>query len=155
VTAGHELDVGYPDSPIVDATTAPAAGVVPGQRVPDAGPVVRADGTTTSLRELTRHAGLQVWVCVGTDPPDAALAATAPLAGAVAVKIIVIADRPPPPRGEVEFLADPALHVHGRLGALHDAMYVVRPDGYLGARIEPPDLRRMTDHLRQYGLTGR
>jgi 2-polyprenyl-6-methoxyphenol hydroxylase-like FAD-dependent oxidoreductase len=153
VTAGHELDVAYPDSPIVGPSNAAGAvGVIPGQRVPDAGPVVLADGTATSLRELMRHPGVQVWACVGTDPPDAALAVLAPIAGAVAVKVVVIADRPPPPRDGVEIVADPTLRVHGRLGALQDALFVVRPDGYLGARIAPPDLAALTEHLRQLGL---
>jgi hypothetical protein len=52
----------------------------------------------------------------------------------------------------VEPLADAALRVHGRLGAAGAAAFVVRPDGYLGFRCEPPDAARLAGHLGQLGL---
>jgi hypothetical protein len=42
--------------------------------------------------------------------------------------------------------------VHGRLGALTDAAYVVRPDGYLGFRCDPPDADALAEHLGAFGL---
>jgi 2-polyprenyl-6-methoxyphenol hydroxylase-like FAD-dependent oxidoreductase len=48
VEAGHELTVGYEGSPIVEGDTrSESLGVLPGDRVPDAGPLVRVDGSVT------------------------------------------------------------------------------------------------------------
>ena len=152
VQAGHGLDVAYLASPIIGPVPAGALGVLPGQRIPDAGPLVHGDGTVTSLRELIRHPGLQIWSCVGTDQPNTAASLLAPIADSVPVRVIMIADRPPPTQGRVEVLADPSVHVHGRLGAVHDATYIVRPDGYLSARIEPPDVDVLVTHLQRLGV---
>jgi 2-polyprenyl-6-methoxyphenol hydroxylase-like FAD-dependent oxidoreductase len=154
VEAGHELGVAYPDSPIVDAAVAAGApGVAPGARVPDAGPLVEAGGSVTSLRELLRAAEPQLWLCAGGAGPAAALSLAGRFAPAVRTRVFVIADRPPPGPSDVELLADPALRVHGRLGAVSEAAYVVRPDGYLGFRCEPPEAERLADHLGLLGLS--
>jgi 2-polyprenyl-6-methoxyphenol hydroxylase-like FAD-dependent oxidoreductase len=153
VEAGHELAVGYPDSPAVGGD-APACvpGVLPGGRIPDAGPLVRADGSPTSLRELVRDVRLQLWLCAGSSGAARALALAERLAARVVTTVFVIADTPPAGRSGVEVIADPGLHAHGRLGAVADAAFVVRPDGYLGFRCEPPDEARLAAHLESLGL---
>ena len=153
VEAGHELGVGYPDSTVVGGDGPMGTpGVPPGARVPDAGPLVRADGSPTSLRELMRDVRLQLWLCAGASDAEPALALAERLAPRIAATVFVIADRPPPGRPGVEVIADPALRVHGRLGAVADAAFVVRPDGYLGFRCEPPDETRLAAHLELLGL---
>jgi hypothetical protein len=84
--------------------------------------------------------------------PDAAPALAARFAPVVRARVFVIADRPPRGPAGVEVLADPALRVHGRLGAVAATAYVVRPDGYLGFRCEPPNAGRLADHLGLLGL---
>jgi hypothetical protein len=154
VEAGYELGVAYPDSPIVGgAVAAGAPRVAPGGRVPDAGPLVDAEGSVMSLRELLRVPEPQLWPCAGGTGLDAALALVVRFAPAVRTRVFVIADRPPRRRAKVELLADPALRAHGRLGAVAKAAYVVRPDGYLGFRCEPPDAERLADHLGLLGLS--
>jgi 2-polyprenyl-6-methoxyphenol hydroxylase-like FAD-dependent oxidoreductase len=154
VEAGHELGVAYLDSPIVaGAAPAGAPGVIPGRRVPDAAPLVDAEGSVTSLRELLRAAEPQLWLCAGGAGLDEALALTERFSPALRTRVFVIADRPPPGPPGVELLADPGLRVHGRLGAVSEAAYVVRPDGYLGFRCEPPDAARLADHLGLFGLS--
>jgi 2-polyprenyl-6-methoxyphenol hydroxylase-like FAD-dependent oxidoreductase len=154
VEASHELGVAYRDSPIVGGDVpAGALGVLPGQRIPDAGPLVRRDGSTTSLRELLRPSQLQLWVCTGTSPPTSALALAKRFASALAVTVLVIADRPPSEPAEVEVVADPELRAHGRLGAVADVAYVVRPDGYLGFRCEPPKAAQLERHLALLGTS--
>ena len=75
VEAGHELAVAYPDSPIVGGDPSPEGlGIAPGGRIPDAGPLVRPDGSVASLRDLLRDPGVQLWIAAGVGPPDAALA---------------------------------------------------------------------------------
>ena len=153
VEAGHELGVGYPDSPLVGGEApAGAPGVLPGARIPDAAPLIRADGSPTSLRELLRDRRPQLWLCAGASGTEHALALAETLAARIAATVFVIADRPPAGRPGVELIADPALRAHGRLGAVADAAFVVRPDGYLGFRCEPPDEARLAAHLALVGL---
>lgn len=64
--------------------------------------------------------------------------------------VIVVGDVPPAIAGAVAFLADPELAVHGRLGAVADTAYVVRPDGYLAYRGEPPAATSLAAFLRAF-----
>jgi hypothetical protein len=80
------------------------------------------------------------------------LALTERFAASLRCTVLVIADRPPAAPRRVEALADPELRAHGRLGAVADAAYVVRPDGYLGFRCEPPDAARLAEHLALLGV---
>ncbi len=153
VEAGHELAVAYPDSPIVGGDPpAGGDGVAPGGRVLDAGPLVRPDGTVVSLRDLLRDPGTQLWVAAGVGPPDDALALAARFAPRVRARVFVTGELPASGPPGVEPLADAALRVHGRLGAAGPAAFVVRPDGYLGFRCEPPDAARLAGHLGHLGL---
>jgi 2-polyprenyl-6-methoxyphenol hydroxylase-like FAD-dependent oxidoreductase len=153
VEASHELAVAYPDSPIVGGDPPPdGAGVAQGGRIPDTGPLVRPDGTVARLRDLLRDPGPQLWVAAGVGPPDAALALAAELAPVLRARVFVTGELPASGPPGVEPLADAALRVHGRLGAAGAAAFVVRPDGYLGFRCEPPDAARLAGHLGQLGL---
>jgi 2-polyprenyl-6-methoxyphenol hydroxylase-like FAD-dependent oxidoreductase len=153
VESGHELAVAYPDSPIVAGDAPPDGdGPAPGSRVPDAGPLVRPDGSLTSLRELLRDPGVQLWVAAGVGPPDEALALAGRVAPLVRARVVVTGELPASGPPGVEVLADAALRVHGRLGVATAAALVVRPDGYLGFRCEPPDLDRVAGHLGRLGL---
>jgi 2-polyprenyl-6-methoxyphenol hydroxylase-like FAD-dependent oxidoreductase len=153
VESGHELVVAYDPSPVVGGEVAAGGlGVAPGQRVPDAGPLIRADGSTTSLRELLHDPDLQIWLCAGTDTGLAGTEAVQGLASQVSTLVFVVANRPQERRGSVELIADPGLRGHGRLGAVANAAYVVRPDGHLGFRCEPPDADRVAGYLSGLGL---
>ena len=153
VEAGHELAVAYPDSPIVGGDAPPGGlGVAPGGRIPDAGPLVRPDGSVASLHELLRDPGPQVWACAGVGPPDAAMALAARFAPLVRARVLVTGELPAAGPPGVEVLADAGLRAHGRLGATEEAAFVVRPDGYLGFRCEPPDPARIAGHLGRLGV---
>lgn len=153
VEAGHELGIAYPESAVVaGGMPAGALGVLPGRRVPDAGPLLRPDGSSTSLRELLRTPQLQLWVCAGAGEHEAAIELAERFARALRVTVFVIADSAPATPDGVESLADPALRAHGRLGAVSNAVYVVRPDGYLAFRCEPPDAAWLADRLSSIGV---
>jgi 4,5-epoxidase len=154
VEAGHQLHVGYRDSPIVGHAGGEHAddpGPRPGDRVPNAGPLERADGTLTTLDELMRAPALLAIACVGTGPRGPATEALAEVrrwfVDRVRTYLIVIGEAGASPGGEVEILSDRRLRVHGRLGAVHDVALVVRPDGYLGFRCEPPREDALVGHL--------
>jgi 2-polyprenyl-6-methoxyphenol hydroxylase-like FAD-dependent oxidoreductase len=153
--AGHELAVAYPESPIIGGEPPPGGpGVAPGGRIPDAGPLVRQDGSATGLRELLREPRMQLWVCAGAGALAPSLGLAARFAPALRARVIVPGEAPPPAPPGVEALADATLAVHGRLGAVREAAFVVRPDGYLGFRAEPPDADRIAGHLGRLGVTG-
>jgi hypothetical protein len=53
---------------------------------------------------------------------------------------------------DVETVADTELTAHGRFGAVRPTLALVRPDGYLAYRGEPPDAARLDAFLaRAYG----
>jgi 2-polyprenyl-6-methoxyphenol hydroxylase-like FAD-dependent oxidoreductase len=153
VESGHELGIGYPDSAVVAGRMpAGALGVLPGRRVPDAAPLLRADGSPTSLRELLRAPELQLWLCTGAGAREQTLELAERFRPGLRTTVFVVADRPPAGPAAVEVLADPTLRVHGRLGAVSDAAYVVRPDGCLAFRCEPPDGAWLEARLRSIGV---
>ena len=153
VESGHELGVAYPESPVAAGRVPPGAlGVLPGRRVPDAGPLLAPDGGSTSLRVLLRDPEPQLWLCAGAGRPDEAIALAERFAPSLRVRLFVISDRPPAVPEGVEPFADPGLHAHGRLGAVANAAYVVRPDGHLGFRCEPPDGDWLAGRLRAIGI---
>jgi hypothetical protein len=126
----------------------------PGAADPDAGPLLLHDGSRTSLRELLRSPELQLWICAGSGPTGDALALAERFAPALRAVVLVIADRPPAAAPGVDVVADPELRAHGRLGAVADTACVVRPDGHLGFRCEPPDAARLGQHLAVLGVSG-
>ncbi len=156
VEAGHELAVAYPDSPIVGGDPPPGGvGVGPGGRVLDAGPHVRPDGAVTSLRELLRAPGLQLWVLTGAGPPGEALALAARLAPLVTARVVLAGELPSPAPAGVEVLADAALSAHGHLGVEEPTAFVVRSDGFAGFRCAPPDDGRISRRLGHLGIGAR
>lgn len=71
------------------------------------------------------------------------------LGSLVSACLVVIADGAPASAGPITILADPALAAHGRLDAAVDTVYLVRPDGYLAFRGEPPDPEPIEAYLRR------
>jgi hypothetical protein len=53
--------------------------------------------------------------------------------------LIVPHELPEDLAGRGEILLDPRGELHHRYGARSECLYVVRPDGYIGFRSQPPD----------------
>jgi 2-polyprenyl-6-methoxyphenol hydroxylase-like FAD-dependent oxidoreductase len=172
VETGHGLRIDYRSSPLVAGHRGDRhsrgrhpvtwTGPAPGDRVYAPGPLVTADDTTTSLREILRGTAHQLLILAG-EADAATLQAYADLAARavarfrpwLAAHAIVVADRPPSVTAPgVTVLADPGFGVHGHLGAVADTLYLVRPDGYLGYRAEPPDGARLADYFAGLGFAG-
>jgi hypothetical protein len=51
--------------------------------------------------------------------------------------------------GKGEMLLDPRGELHHRYGARSACLYVVRPDGYIGFRSQPPDSEALQSYLTQ------
>jgi 2-polyprenyl-6-methoxyphenol hydroxylase-like FAD-dependent oxidoreductase len=119
----------------------------PGDRLPDAFPLVRPDGSHVTLHQAAWGETLTLVLLVGASN-DARLgelarfieAVTTPFHGNVAGLVIVEADAPPDiPGFPCPIVADPNDRIHRRLGVLADTALLVRPDGYVAYRGEPPD----------------
>jgi hypothetical protein len=54
--------------------------------------------------------------------------------------------------GKGEILLDPRGELHHRYGARSACLYVVRPDGYIGFRSQPPDREALTSYFSQIFL---
>jgi len=150
VEAGHELGVAYPHSPIV---AGPPGGPAPhpGERVRDAEPLIGPDGATTALRHVLARPALTVLALTAGEDPSAhaaTIAAAAQRHGRHVAAAVVAPGAEPPAGLPVDAYADPALRAHGRLGAVHPTLLVVRPDGHLGLRADAGDAEALDAHLR-------
>ena len=63
--------------------------------------------------------------------------------------MIVLHEFPEDLVGKGEILLDPMGELHHRYGARDACLYVVRPDGYIGFRSQPPDSEALKSHLSQ------
>jgi 2-polyprenyl-6-methoxyphenol hydroxylase-like FAD-dependent oxidoreductase len=144
---GARVESRYVDSPIV-AGEVPRFGPAPGQRVPDAGPLVDPAGGRVSLHDLLRTDRHVVLVLGDVASPPPAVRAVARRSDLFAVYVVAPGVARPSAAlvGDIGRLADPALRVHGRLGAVEDTLVVVRPDGHVGYRAALADAN-LEDYL--------
>ena len=66
--------------------------------------------------------------------------------------LIIPHELPGDPAGKGEILLDPRGELHHRYGARSECLYVVRPDGYIGFRSQPPDPEALKSYLTQIFL---
>jgi len=70
----------------------------------------------------------------------------------IAPHLIVPHELPEDLVGKGEILLDPRGELHHRYGARSACLYVVRPDGYIGFRSQPPDPAALKSYLTQIFL---
>jgi hypothetical protein len=161
-TAGAEIAFGYNQSPIIDevvpdARTA-ARGTQIGFRVGDAASL-EGRNRTCCLHELIGVPGHTLLLMLGEADPAAvhdgpALASAAaeryrPHVQAYVVTRNALKHEDIPDA----LLCDPTGALHERLGADRPCLCLVRPDGHLGLRAEPPSLSALQAHLRRILLS--
>lgn len=139
-----------PDQPGIGDWFEFGHGPAPGERAPDAHAVDGGHYTPIRLFEAMRGGKHSLVLLTGEREPDKVLQQIAPLAHAVEqkygrlVQVIIVGTEGEPPetvrRLEAEFLLDPDRSVHHRYGAGSACAYLVRPDGYVGYRGQPPEL---------------
>jgi hypothetical protein len=154
--AEAEIAFGYDRSPIVgevvSAARAAARGTPVGFRVGDAAPLEERN-RSCCLHELIGGPGHTLLLMLG-EADRAALEGGVAIASAAArryrphVQAYVVA-RTAPIRGDLPnaLLRDPTGALHERLGADRPCLCLVRPDGHLGFRGEPPSLAALASHL--------
>lgn len=143
-----QLLVGYRGSPIVDPP-GEGPGPRPGDRAPDCGGLTgRIAAYPLRLYDLLRDRG-HVLLTFGSGPWAEELARTARESTAGRMEACVILDPGAAAAGATDL---PAYRDTGgefaRLYAVDGpTAFVIRPDGYLGARLSPPDPQRLAAHL--------
>ena len=154
--AESELAFGYDQSPIVDevvsAAPTPASGTRVGYRVGDAAPLEGQD-RSFRLHELIGGPAHILLLLLGETEPAAVSEGLALVRAAarrcrphVEAYVVVRSDRAD---GSIaaDLLHDPTGALHHRLGADRPSLCMVRPDGHLGFRSEPPSLEALEAHL--------
>ncbi|UIJ45495.1 FAD-dependent oxidoreductase [Sphingomonas cannabina] len=130
----HQLDIGYPDSPLSLEVPAREGMLLAGERAPDA-PVAGAAGQDRRLFEL--FAGPH-WTLLGYEPGGTGIA---PREGLHIHRI-----------GADEALVDRERHFQNAYGVATGDWVLVRPDGYVGAIVDAAHLAELERHLDAMGL---
>jgi len=128
-------------------------GILPGQRVPDAGPLLSSKGQGR-LYDLLRQPGFVIlWMATDRTSVDAASAVLARLGSLADVCFVSTAPWEAMP-GE-RWLVDAEGSAHAKLGVIDPTLFVIRPDNRVGFRCEPPDPNQVLEYFRNWAsLTG-
>ena len=157
--AESELELHYRDSPLVsgyhsagDAARQHWLGPLPGDCTPDAGPLLKSGSAeAVQLSQLICNEGHSLlWMATDqTEVPDFEkfhhiLQACG--------EFWIISTAPPP-----EFLPESSLQecwlhdvegkVHARFGVIDASLFLIRPDGHIAFRSEPPELARVASYF--------
>ncbi|MEN2792339.1 FAD-dependent oxidoreductase [Sphingomonas oligophenolica] len=133
----HQLDIGYPDSPLSFEMPARSGVLLAGDRAPDA-PLAGAAGQDCRLFDLLK--GPQ-WTLLGYEPGDARFAARAGL------HIHRI--------GTHEAIVDVERHFEHAYGLSKGDWVLVRPDGYVAAIVDAANLAALEGFLCSMGASAR
>ena len=137
-----ELDIRYPTSPAVrEGTPALEAGPRAGDRLPDA--TITLNGRVTSLQREVVGPWLCVLLCAQDDVWSGTTDVAAHYDGAVVVRRLARSAVP-------DVLVDVGGEALARLGVRERAIYVVRPDGYVGYRCGGADLAGAEEYLTRW-----
>ncbi|MGH6917243.1 MAG: FAD-dependent monooxygenase, partial [Geminicoccaceae bacterium] len=156
--AEAEIAFGYDPSSIVDEIVPDARTVARGTqvgfRVGDAAPL-QGKNRSSCLHELIGVPGHTLFLMLGEADP-AAIEEGLALASAAAKRYrpqvqayVVIRNALNREAVPDDVLCDPTGALHERLGAEQPCFCLVRPDGHLGFRGEPPSLEALQAHLRR------
>lgn len=130
----HQLDIGYPDSPLARELRARTGGIRAGDRAPDA-PFQGAAGQPSRLFQLFRGPH---WVLLAQ---EASLPEFKPRAGLHVHHV--------GPKGDV---VDVAGHIQAAYGLARGECVLVRPDGYVGATFDAEQAAKLGAYLDSVGL---
>ena len=130
----HQLDIGYPESPLALEKPERRGGVLAGDRAPDA-PMRGAAGQPVRLFELFSG---EHWTLLGY---EAERSAVAPRAG---LRVHTIG-----PRGEI---VDDGGHFRDAYAVSPGDFVLVRPDGYVGAIVTSGGIDTLESYLDSVGL---
>ena len=130
----HQLDIGYPESPLAMERPLRSAGLLAGDRAPEA-PIMGASGRPTSLFQLFKGPH---WTLLGYEVERSAIA---PRHG---LHIHIFGSR-----GDV---VDHGDYVRRAYALTPGCWVLVRPDGYVGAIVSAGEIAALEEYLRNVGL---
>jgi 2-polyprenyl-6-methoxyphenol hydroxylase-like FAD-dependent oxidoreductase len=153
--AESELEFRYEENPITRGHHAQGRkaqekwlGVLPGHRVPDAGPLRSSKGHRR-LYDLLREPGFVIlWMATDRTRVEAASASIAALDSVASIWFLSTATWETMP-GE-RWLVDEEGSAHAKFGVIDPTLFVVRPDNRVGFRCEPPDLTQVLEYFRNW-----
>jgi 2-polyprenyl-6-methoxyphenol hydroxylase-like FAD-dependent oxidoreductase len=123
-------------------------GILPGDRVPDAGPLRSSTGHRRLYDLLREPRFVILWMATDRTHVDAARTAIAALDSVAAVWFLSTATWGTTP-GE-RWLVDEEGSAHAKFGVIDPTLFVVRPDNRVGFRCEPPDPSQVLDYFRNW-----
>lgn len=157
--AESELEFHYRDSPLVsgyhaagDAARQNWFGPLPGDCTPDAGPLLKpGSAETLQLSQLICNEGHSL-LWMATDQTEVpALEEFHHILQACGVFWIISTARPPEflPESSLQecWLHDIAGKVHAWFGVIDPSLFLIRPDGHIAFRSEPPELARVASYF--------
>ncbi len=157
--AESELELHYRDSPLVggyhsagDAARQHWLGPLPGDCTPDAGPLVKSKSAEEiQLSQLMGHEGHSLlWMATDQTEVPELNEFNHILKDSGEFWIISTA---PPPESLMEsplhdcWLHDIAGKVHARFGVIDPSLFLIRPDGHIAFRSQPPELTRVASYF--------
>lgn len=165
-----ELAISYRHSPIVAEHGGGLAGLHPfggphaGERLPDVASLQLHAGEERRLFELLRGPRHTLLLLAGHEPGEPTWKRLLAIAGWVGERAGKFIDCLWAMHGHAtgavsveagRLVRDPDGALHARLGARHDALYLIRPDGYVAYRARPAELAPLQEYLgRVYGVKG-
>lgn len=150
-----EIEFHYRDSPLVrgyhadgEAAQQSWMGPLPGDCLPDAGPLKQSDTekplTLSQLIQTTGH--LLLWMAAdSTEVPDRTEMESL-LQSGDAYRVISTNTEPEQDAPE-HWLYDTEGSVHARLGVIDPSLFLIRPDGHVAVRSEPPELKQVAAYF--------
>ncbi|PRX96216.1 FAD-dependent monooxygenase [Allonocardiopsis opalescens] len=129
----------------------------PGDRAPRGRCRPAAGGEPADLYDALRGTASRLLLFAGRAPRPGELRSLAALAarterataGRVRGYLVIAGERAPAePAEETAVLLDPSGELHDAYGARRPALYLIRPDGYIGLRTRPDDTDGLRDYLR-------
>ncbi len=130
----------------------------PGDRAPDAKLIDESQKHPTSVFQMIRSPAHTLLLVSDTTNPLATLKGLAEIGRLVEreyadlIKVVLIISGQVKPHQLVwnrTLLYDPDLSFHHRYGAESECLYLIRPDGYVGFRSQPPEFSTLQAYLRQ------
>ncbi len=158
-----ELSINYRHGPLsAEDWHSGKSQVAAGDRMPDATLASAKDGSTTTLFKATHGTKHNLLLLPG--PSEAqSLLQLAKIADETqrrfpdvfAVQVILPPDAHAAPAtatapAGASLWIDTASHLHHQLGVTDRALFVVRPDGYIGYRAQPADGGKLLEYLEKY-----
>jgi hypothetical protein len=123
-------------------------GILPGHRVPDAGPLRCSQGHRHLYDLLREPRFVILWLATDRTAVETASAALAALDAVAALWFVSTATGETMP--DERWLVDEEGSAHAKLGVIDPTVFVIRPDNRVGFRCEPPDPNQVLEYFRNW-----